>query len=186
MREILDDIVAEDQRAGEVIKRLRALLKRGEAEPVALSLHDAIEEVLRLVQADLIARGVFVVRELAEDLPLVLGDRVQLQQVVLNLVTNAADAMTETAHGSRHVHVRTARNNGTVRLSVRDHGCGLPADREQIFAPFHTTKAHSLGIGLAICRTIVAAHNGRLWAEPHEERGAVFHLELPAHTLDGK
>jgi signal transduction histidine kinase len=186
MRDILDDIVAEDRRAGEVIKGLRALLKRGEVEPMALSLHDAIEDVLRLVQMDLIARGVFVRRELAEELPPVLGDRVQLQQVVLNLLTNAADAMAETAHDSRQIHLRTARRNGSVRLSVRDHGCGLPADPERIFAPFHTTKAHGLGIGLAICRTIVGAHRGRLWAEPHEERGAVFHLELPAHTLDGK
>ena len=186
MREILDDIVAEDRRAGEVIKRLRALLKRGEVQPSVLSLHDAVEDVLRLVHADLVARGVIVERELAKDLPPVLGDRVQLQQVVLNLVMNAADAMAETEQGSRRLHMRTACNNGSVRLSVRDHGCGLPADSEQMFAPFHTTKVHGLGMGLAICRTIVGAHNGRLWAEANRERGAVFHLELPTHSGDEK
>lgn len=186
VREILNDIVAEDQRAGEVIRRLRTLLKRGEVEPLPLSLHEAIEEVIRLLHADLIARGVTVVRELADDLPPVLGDRVQLQQVMLNLVTNSAEAMAGTAAEHRRLHVATARHNGTVRLSVRDHGCGLPADVEQLFAPFHTTKPHGLGMGLAICRTIVGAHQGRLWAEPHAKRGAIFHLELPVHKPDGK
>jgi C4-dicarboxylate-specific signal transduction histidine kinase len=180
----LNDIVAEDQRAGEVIKRLRALLKRGEVEPVPLSLHDAIEDVMRLLHAELLARGVTVSRELADDLPPVLGDRVQLQQVVLNLITNSAEAMAGTAAGSRRLHLATARRNGVVRLSVRDHGCGLPADVERLFAPFHTTKPHGLGMGLAICRTIVGAYGGRLWAEPYVERGAIFHLELPVHKSD--
>lgn len=183
VRAILNDIVEEDGRAGDVIKRLRILFKRGAVGPEPLSLHEAIEDVLRLLQADLIARGVTVARDLAEDLPPVLGDRVQLQQVVLNLVTNAADAMVETPYGSRHLHIHTRRTNDAVRLSVRDHGCGLPADVERLFAPFHTTKADGLGMGLAICRTIVGAHQGRLWAEPHVECGAVFHLELPVHKL---
>ncbi len=182
VRDILNDIVTEDQRAGEVIKRLRALMKRGEVAPMPISLHDALEDVMRLLNTDLVARGVTVARELADDLPRVLGDRVQLQQVVINLVTNGAEAMAATEPGGRCLHIATSRRNGDVRLSVRDHGCGLPADVERLFAPFHTTKAHGLGMGLAICRTILDAHHGRLWAEPHEERGAVFHLELPAHS----
>lgn len=183
LREILDDIVAEDQRAGEVIKRLRSLLKRGQFEPAALSLHEAIEEVLRLLHGDLMNRGVTVARALAEDLPPVLGDRVQLQQVILNLIANGADAMTGT-EGERRLQLETMRYNGVVRVSVRDRGCGLPEDVERLFAPFHTTKPHGLGMGLAICRSIVDAHSGRLWAEPNAERGAVFHLELPVHQTE--
>ena len=178
--DILADIVGEDRRAGEVLQRLRALLKRGEIASLPVSVNDAIEDVLRLAQGDLIGRGVAVVRGLAEGLPTIQGDRVQIQQVLLNLILNGADAMSANLPGTRRLHILTAQHDGAVRVSVRDEGCGLPADAEKVFQPFFTTKAHGLGMGLAICRTIIGAHGGRLWAEANPERGASFHFELLA------
>ena len=176
---ILSDIVAADRRAGEVIERLRALLKRGEVFLQPLSLNPAIEEVLNLTRADLIGRGVTVVCDLAPDLPQISGDRVQLQQLVLNLILNAAEVMASNTPGTRRIHLQTMLHQGRVRASVRDEGGGLPKDVERLFHPFYTTKSHGLGMGLAICRFIIAAHDGRLWAESHPECGAVFHFELP-------
>ena len=177
--EILGDIVAADRRAAEIIQRLRALLKRGEVSLQPLPLNDLIEEVLRLVNADLIGRGVTVIRNLAPDLPPVTGDRVQLQQLTLNLILNAADAMAGNVPGARRIYIVTTRHNSAVLISVRDEGIGLPPDAERLFQPFYTTKTHGLGMGLAICRSIITAHHGRLWAEPHPERGAIFCFELP-------
>lgn len=181
---ILVDIVRADCRAGEVIQRLRALLKRGETALLPMSLNEAIEEVLHLTQSDLIGRGVSVVRGLAESLPEVKGDRVQLQQVVLNLILNGADAMSANDSGARRLRIVTARHGRVVRVSVRDEGCGLSTDAEKIFQPFFTTKAHGLGMGLAICRVIIDAHKGRLWAETHPDRGTVFHFELTELNLE--
>jgi two-component system sensor kinase FixL len=179
VKDILSDIVEEDRRAGEVIQRLRALLKRGEIKMLPVSFNEIATEVLHLTHADLIGRGVTVSRNLAQKLPLVAGDRVQLQQVLLNLVLNAADAMAANPAGCRQIDVSTSVEGNAARLSVRDGGCGLPEDVEQLFEPFFTTKQHGLGMGLAICRSIVSAHGGRLRAEPHPERGAVFNLEIP-------
>lgn len=176
---ILSDIVAADRRAGDVIERLRALFKRGEVSLQPLALNGVIDEVLNLTRADLIGRGVTVVRELAPQLPPVAGDRVQLQQLVLNIILNAADAMAANAPGTRRLHLQTTLHQGLVRTSVRDEGSGLATDVERLFQPLYTTKPSGLGMGLAICRSIVEAHSGRLWAEPHPERGAVFHFELP-------
>jgi two-component system, LuxR family, sensor kinase FixL len=183
-RAILLDIVRADCRAGEVIQRLRALLKRGETALLPMSLNEAIEDVLRLAQSDLIGRGVAVVRRLADSLPEVKGDRVQLQQVVLNLILNGADAMSANEPGARRLNIVTARHGRVVRVSVRDEGCGLSTDAEKIFQPFFTTKAHGLGMGLAICRVIIDAHKGRLWAEANPDRGTVFHFELTELNLE--
>jgi len=152
VRDILTDIVEEDRRAGEVIQRLRALLQRGETVLLPLSLNDVITEVLDLTNAELIERGVTVVRDLAADLPKIGGDRVQLQQVVLNLILNGADAMSANAPGARRLNVATARHDNAVRDSVRDEGCGLPADVERLFEPFFTTKAQGLAWA---CRSAV-------------------------------
>jgi len=135
--------------------------------------------VLQLTRADLIGRGVTVSLSLVADSPLVSADRVQLQQLILNLISNAADAMAANPPGHRRVHIQTTRHESCVRASVRDEGGGLPDDVERLFQPFYTTKPLGLGLGLAICRSIVAAHHGRLWAERHPERGAVFLFELP-------
>ena len=178
--QILADIVAADRRAGEVIDRLRTMLKRGEVALQPLPLNQVIEDVLLLARADLIGHGVTVDCDLAADLPSVAGDHVQLQQLVLNLILNAVDAMAANGPDSRRIFLQTTLHQHQVRATVRDEGSGIPADAEFLFQPFYSTKPQGLGLGLGICRSIMAAHHGRLWAEPHPERGAVFHFELPA------
>ena len=192
-REILADIVNEDYRAGEVIRRLRAHLKPGQTQRRPLSVNEIIEDVLRIGRSDLIGRGVTVHTALAESAPQVLGDRIQLQQVLLNLILNASDAMAGNPPAQRHLTIATAHRDGWVRISVSDNGCGLPAEPERIFQPFYTTKKDGLGLGLPICRSIATAHQGRLWAEsnelaesspasPRAGKGTTLHLELPAET----
>jgi signal transduction histidine kinase/ligand-binding sensor domain-containing protein len=181
LQEILKDIVDDDRRAVEVIQRLRALLKRGETRMDPLSLNDLTGEVLRLSRSDLNGREITVRTTLADGLPDITGDPVQLQQVVLNLIVNACDAMAALPPEERILRITTSRQANTVRLSVQDQGCGLPdGDGATVFQPFFTTKTQGMGIGLSICRTIVAGHRGSLRAEPNDGPGAVFHLELPA------
>ena len=151
-------------------------------------MNEIIEDVLRIARSDLIGRGVTVHTALAESAPQVLGDRIQLQQVLLNLILNAGDAMAANSPPGRRLTIGTAHGDGTVRVSVSDTGCGLPPDAERIFQPFYTTRKDGLGLGLPICRSIVSAHHGRLWAEPNvaaTRRGATFHVELPA-PAEGK
>ncbi|HUO10586.1 MAG TPA: ATP-binding protein [Phycisphaerae bacterium] len=187
--DILADIVSEDQRAGEVIRRLRALLKPGQIDLQPLSANDIVDDVLRVARSDLIGRGVTVHTVLAENLPDAVGDRIQLQQVLLNLILNSCDAMAANPPMRRRLTLSTAFLNGMVRVSVSDTGCGLSTDPDSIFKPFYTTKKDGLGLGLSICRSIVSAHTGRLWAEPTPPTavgaagtaagGATLHLELP-------
>jgi C4-dicarboxylate-specific signal transduction histidine kinase len=194
-RDILADIVSEDERAGEVIKRLRALLKPGQTHLQPLSVNVLVEDVLRIARSDLIERGIKVHTELDGSVPPVMGDRVQLQQVLLNLILNAGEAMASNPPADRHLTIGAAHCDGTVRISFSDTGCGLPPDAERIFEPFYTTKKEGLGLGLPICRSIISAHNGRLRAEANAaagpsaaataSRGATFHLELPA-AAEGK
>jgi PAS domain S-box-containing protein len=188
VRAILTDIAADDARAGEVIHRLRALLKKDDARLETLALDDVARDVLRIAQGDLVSRGVTVVTEFAPGLPSARGDRVQLQQVLLNLVLNACDAMAGKPPGERRLTVRTRVGDaGRVTASVADCGTGIPADGlEQVFHPFVTTKARGLGLGLAICRTIVAAHDGRLWAENNADGGASFFMALPAYAAGAR
>lgn len=179
LREILDDIVGEDLRAGEAIKRLRSLLKRGQSNPVPLNLNDVIQDVLRLTQGDVMRRQVVVCTDLAPVLAAVRGDSVQLQQVLLNLILNACEAMENSPVGRRSLHVSSRMTGEAVRISVRDQGCGLPAGGEfRIFQPFFTTKEHGLGIGLSISQSIMKAHHARFWAEANPEGGTTFHLEF--------
>lgn len=182
VRDILADIVSEDERAGEVIRRLRALLKPGQTQRLPLSVNEIIEDVLRIARSDLIGRGVTVHTALAESASQVLGDRIQLQQVLLNLILNGSDAMAGNPPAHRHLTLETVHRDGWVRISVADAGCGLPSEPERIFQPFYTTKKDGLGLGLPLCRSIVSAHHGRLWAEPNvaTRRGTTFHVELPA------
>lgn len=179
--EILADIVAEGKHAGEVIRRIRALLRKEEVKFEALSLGELVEDVFRLMRADLAGQGVAVSAEVPRTLPAVLGDRVQIEQVLLNLVANGIDAMAGTAPGEKRLLVRAAADgSGTVRVSVADLGSGLgPEELERVFEPFVTTKARGMGLGLSVCRTIVAAHGGRLWAVNNPDRGATFHFTLP-------
>jgi PAS domain S-box-containing protein len=178
---ILRDIVEADEHAGEVIRSLRVLLKKGKVQRVPLQANEVVSEVLKLMRSDLLNHHVAVETDLADDLPTVRGDRVQLQQVLLNLVMNASDAMAGSEGLGRRLQVSTGRSAGDgVRVSVRDHGRGIPAEAlERVFEPFFTTKPHGLGLGLAVCRSILVAHGGALSVENHPAGGAVFHFTLP-------
>jgi len=181
LAEILADIVKSDHRAGAVIQRLRSLLRKEDAQRHPLDVNEVVEESLRLMRSDLLNRQVVLSTELAEALPAVSGDRNQLQQVLLNLVINGCDAM-DGHQANGRLTVRTLRTaSGNVEFSVADSGAGIPhADLERIFEPFVTTKSHGLGLGLAICRSIVEAHGGRLWATNNADRGATLHCEFPS------
>lgn len=178
--EILSDIVKSDHRARAVIQRLRAMLRKEESKHQALDPNDMVEESLRLMRSDLLNRGVTLGTALAPVLPRVSGDRNQLQQVLLNLLMNACDAM-DAQPTERRLRVVTRSNApGRVEITVSDRGTGIPAaELERIFEPFVTTKAKGIGLGLVICRSIVAAHGGRLWATNNAHRGATLHCELP-------
>ena len=181
VRAILADIVEEDKRAGEVIRRLRLLLRKGEFERQPFSVSEVVRDALALVRNDLVNRGVTLAAELPAELPPAVGDRVQIQQVVLNLVTNACDAMEVLEPRRRRLSVRTeSAPTGRLRVSIADCGPGLPAAViEQVFEPFFTTKTHGLGLGLSVCRTIVTAHGGELGAEANGDGGVTFHFTLP-------
>jgi signal transduction histidine kinase len=181
--EILRDIIAADQRAGEVIRRLRALFKRGETQFQPLDANELVHEVLGIVHGDLVMRSVEVVPELAAALPKVQGDRVELEQVMLNLVVNACDAMGGgVAPEQRRLTVRTrAVEDGAVQISFSDCGPGFtPEQYTRLFEPFYTTKPRGLGLGLSISRAIIRAHHGRLWGSSTPGAGASFYLVLPA------
>jgi len=179
--EILADIVKSDKRAGDVITRLRSLLKKEEPQHRPLDVNELVQEVLVLMRSDLLNRQIAVRTQLAQELPAVSGDRVQLQQVLLNLLINGCDAMGD-AVTQRDITVRSesALARG-VRISVADNGTGIPSeDLEHIFEPFVTTKPQGLGLGLAVCRSIVRSHNGQLSATNNPSGGATFTIELPA------
>jgi C4-dicarboxylate-specific signal transduction histidine kinase len=184
VRQSLDEIITADRRAADVIRRLRAMLKQGDVVRQPLDLNEVIRDAIGFAQGDLTARKVRMVVSLATDLPQVVGDRVQLQQVLLNLVLNACDAMAATPAAARQVIVATAADLPEgVRVSVSDFGPGVPADKiDRLFEPFFTSKPDGLGLGLTICRSIVTAHGGRLWLANNPDRGATFHFVLPVAT----
>ncbi len=186
VREILTDIIADDKRAADVIQRLRALLSKGDPEFVSLDLNEIVGEVSWLMRSDAIVRNVPLSLELAADLPRVSGDRVQLQQVVLNLVLNGLEAMREPHAGERTLVVRTARDGAAaVRVEVQDSGPGIDAKAlDHMFEPLYTTKAEGLGMGLAIVRTIVDAHGGGLGASNNAQGGATVHFTLPVDNKE--
>jgi len=178
LRAIFEDILSADRRAAEIIERLRTMLRRGEVVLQPVNMNACVEELLRLTRSDLIARGVSV-SNLAGDVPPAMTDRVQLQQVLLNLIVNACDAMESNPPDDRKLTLTTSLAENEVCIGVLDCGVGLPDDVETLFQPFHTTKDGGLGMGLSICRTLVTAHGGRLWAERRPERGAAFYVALP-------
>ncbi len=179
LRAILEDIAADDRRATDVIDHVRGLVKKDGAKVQALSANTVVSEVLALVHSDLQRRGVVVSTRLCEPAPLVLADRVELQQVVLNLVLNACDAMSDSPPGERLLVVSTT-TQGDARIEVRDRGSGIAPDTlAKLFEPFVTTKREGLGLGLAICRSIVSAYGGYISAVNNPERGATFTVSLP-------
>jgi len=178
---IFDDILKDDQRAGGVIDGVRALMRRREIERIPLDLGQLLDDVVALVRPDAVARGVLLARKIEPGLPPVRGDRAQLQQVVLNLVLNAMDALSDSPAPQRVVTLRARSAGSTVEVAVRDGGPGIPADKlTQIFESFVTSKPAGMGMGLAISRGIIEAHEGRLWVENNPEGGATFTFVLPA------
>ena len=182
LREILNEVVSEDKRACEVVRRLRLWLKKGEVQQHSLRINNVVQDVLKLLRSDLIDQKVTVDCELARNLPAVIGDPVQLQQVLVNLVVNACDAMTDCNTAERRLIIRTGTENGSgaVVVSVTDRGGSIPAEKmKQIFEPFFSTKAKGMGLGLSVCHSIIAAHRGQLWATNNADCGATFHFSLP-------
>jgi len=181
-RESVERMISAGSRAGEVIRRIRALV--GKAPPLRdrLNINDAITEVIALIRGEIQRNRISLRTKLSTDVPLVLGDRIQLQQVILNLILNAMEAMSDVSPQPRELSVSSAKDgpNGAL-VSVRDSGTGLDGTvLDRLFEAFYTTKAHGMGIGLAVSRTIVQAHGGRLWATPNVPQGAIFQFTLPA------
>jgi PAS domain S-box-containing protein len=176
-------IIKEGNRAGEVVERVRALIKKVPARKDAVAIDDAILEVIALTRTEAANSNVLVRTQLAEGLPPVQGDRVQLQQVMVNLILNAVQAMSGIGEGARELQISidAVPSEGGVRVGVRDTGPGLsPESLSRLFEPFYTTKPEGMGMGLSICRSIIEAHGGRLWATGCEPRGALFHFTIPA------
>jgi PAS domain S-box-containing protein len=184
VRRSLEDIVAAGHRAGDVVGGIRALIMKTPPRKERLDLNAGVREVLELTRGEVVKNGVSVVTELANDLPQIEGDRVPLQQVILNLIMNAIEAMSGVDEGTREllISTRKAEPNG-VLVGVRDSGPGLaPATLERVFDAFYTTKSGGLGMGLSICRSIIEAHGGRLWASANVPRGATFEFTVSAHS----
>jgi C4-dicarboxylate-specific signal transduction histidine kinase len=176
-------IVKEGNRVGKVVERVRALIKKVPARKDAVAIDDAILEVIALICPEAANNSVSVRTQFAEGLPRVQGDRVQLQQVTLNLIVNAIQAMSGIGEGPRElqISIEAVPSEGGVRVGVRDTGPGLPPrSLSRLFEPFYTTKPEGMGIGLSICRSIVEAHGGRLWTTPCDPQGALFQFTIPA------
>jgi C4-dicarboxylate-specific signal transduction histidine kinase len=182
LQEILQEIVNDDKNAGQIIQRLRALLMRGETKFDLVEVPELVADVMVLARGTLRERNIQVNSRIEEEIPAVKGDRVELQQVLLNLVLNASDAMSDNPARDRRMEVVVDLSDDThaVRISVLDCGNGIDAEQlERVFDPFFTTKVGGLGLGLAISHSIVTAHGGRLWATNRSDRGAAFHFTLP-------
>jgi len=181
LRNILADIIADDRRAADVIQRLRDLLRKGERRLTLLDLNDLIRGVSRLLSSDAVIRNVVVALELAPEPVFVNGDRVQLEQVVLNLLVNAMESVAEAPGGDRTIVVRTeSKENAAVHVAVQDAGTGLrDGTHERVFEPFFTTKPAGMGMGLSVSKSIIEAHGGAIWATNNPARGATFHFSLP-------
>jgi two-component system sensor kinase FixL len=181
-RQAVERIIKDGYRASEVISRVRSLVKKAPPRNDLVDLNKVIVEVLALAQNEARRNRVFMKRELASDLPPVIGDRVQLQQVILNLIMNGLEAMAKVNEGARELTVSSSKDESdNLIVAVRDSGVGLDqADLERVFDAFFTTKPDGMGMGLAICRTIIESHGGRLWATANSPSGAVFQFTLPA------
>jgi len=184
-RQAVDRIIKDSYRASAVISRVRTLVKKAPARSDLVDLNDVILEVLALAESEARRNHVLLKQQLAGDLPFVHGDRVQLQQVILNLIINGLESIAKSKHGSRELSISSTKDEANnVVVAVRDSGDGLdPANLERVFDAFFTTKADGMGMGLAISRTIIESHGGRLWATTNAPKGAVFQFTIP---VDGE
>jgi len=180
LKDILNDILEDDRRATEVIRRMRSLLKKAPFELKRLDLNDIVRDTVEFLSSLAVGRKVELVSRIAlETLP-ILADRIQLQQVILNLVVNGIDAMRDTSSENRIISIRTSRIDNYAQLSVSDRGPGVAEEQlNEIFQPFYTSKAEGMGMGLSIARTIIEAHNGLIWAKNRDHGGASFKVKLP-------
>jgi len=180
LRRALEEIVADGTRASAVIARIRALIQKAPSERNQLDINEIIQEMLDLTGRELYENRVEIERQLTKPIPCVLGDRVELQQVILNLIMNGIEAMTAVTNRRRLLWVQTQMDeSGNVLIAVRDSGSGIGLDADRIFTPFFTTKANGMGMGLSISRSLIEAHGGRLWATPNSPEGAAFYFTLP-------
>jgi C4-dicarboxylate-specific signal transduction histidine kinase len=184
IRQALARIACDGMRAGDIVSRTSALIEKTPSRRESLDINAAILEAVGVTHCELVMNGVSVQTKLAEDLPLVQGDRVQLQQVMLNLIINAVEPMSPHATGARDLLIRTAKTrSGGLLVAVQDRAPGMdPADLEHIFDPFSSAKAEGLGMGLSVCRAIIQAHGGRLSATRRASRGTILQFTLPAGT----
>jgi signal transduction histidine kinase len=185
-RAAIERIVRDGHRAGEVIRRVRALIKKADTQMVPLDVNEIVREAINIVEHELRRYRVSRRMELSSDLPFVLGDRIQLQQVLLNLVINSIEAMQPITDRQRELVIRSEQDETQqVRVTVIDCGIGLSAESaHRIFDAFVTTKTSGMGMGLSICRSIIQAHGGRIWASPNEPLGAAVQFTLPLHRPD--
>ena len=180
-RQSISRVIAEGHRASEILGRIRALVKKAPARKDWLDVNETIHEVIALAHSEVQRKGVALEAQLSHDVPLILADRIQLQQVILNLMINAVEALTAVSKGPRELLIRSGTDESQgVLVSVQDSGPGLdPKSLDHLFDAFYTTKPHGLGMGLAISRSIIEAHSGRLWATANAPQGAVFQFTLP-------
>jgi signal transduction histidine kinase len=183
MRRSVEWVIDDSNRANEIIRRVRALAKKSDIEMVPLDVNEVVREVITLVQRELFSHQVSLRMELAPALPTILADRVQLQQVIINLVMNGIEAMQSVTDRPRELLIRSRQEERQpVLVSVTDCGVGISAENtDRLFNAFFTTKSSGMGMGLSICRSIMEAHGGRLWATANLPHGATFHLVLPVH-----
>jgi C4-dicarboxylate-specific signal transduction histidine kinase len=182
-RRSVEWIINDCNRAGEVIQRVRARAKRTNIQKVPLQINDVVDEVNSLVQREMFDQRVSLRKELASDLPMVFVDRIQLQQVIINLVINGMEAMQSVTNRPCELTIRSCQDGAHhVLVTVEDCGVGISAENaDRLFSPFFTTKSNGMGMGLSIGRSIIEAHGGRLWAEANLPQGAAFHFTLPLH-----
>ena len=181
-REAAFEMVKDARRAADIIDRVRLLYRKGSSQLDVVDVNEVIREMVIMLQNEANRHSITMRTDFAEGLPTVMADRVQLQQVLMNLMLNGIEAM-QGASGELIITSQSA-DGGQLRISVTDTGVGLPPENvEQIFNPFFTTKDQGTGLGLAITRSIVEAHGGRIWATPNSSRGATFHFTLPTRAV---
>jgi signal transduction histidine kinase len=183
MRDALHRMVRSSKRASEIIERLRALYKKADPEKAPIDINSLIAEVIPLLQHELRSHGVSLQTEMTPSRLSILGDRVQLQQVLMNLVLNGMEAIASVTDGPRELLIRSSKNGADQTIvAVQDSGIGIdPDNAERLFNPFFTTKPDGTGMGLSICRSIIGLHGGRVWASRNEGPGATFQFSLPLH-----